>query len=516
MNREERAEATPPLSPLAGLTWAAAARPTRTAVVHGERTFTYAELDERCRRLAAALSIRGIGVGEIVAILAPNIPALLEAHFGVPAAGAALVTLNTRLHKEEIATILEHAKPRLVLVDAELTDAVSGLDWDTVTIGDGTGEDPYEEMLARVEPSPALGMPADEDQPLAINYTSGTTGVPKGAVYTHRGAALQAQGLIRALRLDEDSVHLWTLPMFHCNGWCLTWAVTAAAATHICIRRVVPDEVWNLLELESVTHYSGAPTVQLSLVNSPGARRLPRPVCVSTGGAPPSPTLIERMTAFNLHPLHLYGLTETYGPQTRCTPRKEWSGLSVEGRARMQARQGEVFLPGEEVRVVDGQGVEVHSDGETVGEVIARGNTVAAGYLHDPERTAEAFRGGWFHTGDLAVRHPDGYIELRDRTKDVIISGGENLSSIEIEQVLARHPGIVEAAVVPIPDERWGERPVAFVERREDQEVTEEELRALCRQSLAGFKCPDRFEFCVLPRTATGKVQKFKLKELGG
>jgi fatty-acyl-CoA synthase len=505
------------LSPLTFLHSSAAAMAERTAVVHDGRRYTYGEFAERSARLASALCAAGLQRQDRVAVLSPNTPAMLEAHYGVPAAGGILVTLNTRLGSPDIEYILGDCTPRVLIVDEELQSLVDPIDtsgMQLVTVRDtGAAGDPYEDLLAAGEPGPFEPWHGHEDDPISINYTSGTTGRPKGAVYTHRGAYLRALGAALETRMGAGTVHLWTLPMFHCNGWCMTWAVTAVGGRHVCLRRVDPERIWELFEAEAVTHYSGAPTVHLSLVNHAAAHRLDQHVTVPTGGSPPSPTLLARMRELNLHPSHLYGLTETYGPHMSCTAHPEWAELGVEEQAKLLARQGRTYNGSDLVRVVDDDMRDVPADGQTLGEIVMRGNSVLTGYWNLPDETAEAFRGGWFHSGDLGVLHPDGYIELRDRKKDVIISGGENISSVEVEQALSRHPAVLDAAVVATPDERWGERPKAYVELKRDATLDEDELLEFCKDNLARFKCPAAVEFGELPRTGTGKVQKYVLRD---
>jgi fatty-acyl-CoA synthase len=498
------------LTPLAFLERTAATFPDRVGVVDGTRRFTWAELRERVRRLAVALQEAGIGRGDRVAFLCFNTHELLEAHYGVPAAGAVLVAVNTRLTGAEIAYIVEHSGARLVVVDLALAHLVEGVSVERVLVtGEGAG---YEALLASV----GTGEPSDrletEDDTISINYTSGTTGRPKGVMYTHRGAYLNAVSEAAHARLGTRSVYLWTLPMFHCNGWCFTWAVTAAGATHICVRKVDPPLVWRLLAEEGVTHLNGAPTVLVMLGADPSARALERPILVTTAGAPPPPAVIERTEALGFDLNHVYGLTETYGPITICEWNPAWDDLGVEERARLKARQGVQMLTADRVRVVDADMGDVPRDGQTMGEVVMRGNNVMKGYFADPEATAEAFRGGWFHSGDLGVMHPDGYVELRDRAKDIIISGGENISTIEVEQALIRHPDVLEVAVIAIPDEKWGERPKAFVTLRPGADLTEAELVAFSRQTLPGFKTPSQVEFGELPKTSTGKIKKYELR----
>jgi acyl-CoA synthetase (AMP-forming)/AMP-acid ligase II len=374
-------------------------------------------------------------------------------------------------------------------------------------------DDPYEAFLATGSPDPVASWLTDEEETLALNYTSGTTGQPKGVMYAHRGAYLNALGDVVEAGLTGDAVYLWVGPMFHCNGWCFTWAVTAVAGTHVCLRRPDPALIWEQLEARGVTHFHGAPTVHIMLASHPAAHHLERPVTVLVGGAPPSPTLVAQMRRLNLRPVHLYGLTETYAPATICEWHREWDALPEAEQAERLARQGYPYLVAGQVRVVDGDLRDVPRDGRTMGEVVLRGNTVMQGYFRQPEATAEAFRGGWFHSGDLAVWHPDGAIELRDRQKDVVISGGENISTIEVEQALARHPAVLECAVVAVPDARWGERPKAFVALKPGHTATEADLIAFCREHLAHFKCPAAVAFGDLPKTATGKIQKFVLRE---
>jgi fatty-acyl-CoA synthase len=505
------------LSPLTFLQRNSIALADKTAVVHGDRRCDYGELQRRCNRLASALKERGLKKHERVAVLSPNAPALLEAHFGVPLARGVLVPMNTRASEEELAYILEDSGTRFLLVDASLYPLVEDTEIDglqTIVVQDtGEPDDPYEEFLATGSPDPIESPIRDEEEPISINYTSGTTGKSKGAVYTHRGAYLRALGVALETRLSYDSVHLWTLPMFHCDGWCLTWGVTAAGATHVCLRKVEPERVWQLFEDEGVTHYSGAPTIHIGIVNHESAHPLDQKVIVPTGGSPPSPTLLGKMRELNLHPIHLYGLTETYGPVMGCSWQPQWNERDLDEQAKLLSRQGHTYNGSDLVRVVDENMDDVPRDAETVGEVIMRGNSILTGYHNKPDATEEAFKGGWFHSGDLAVWHPDGYVELRDRSKDIIISGGENISSIEVEQALSKHPAVSEAAVVAMPDEKWGERPKAFVELKSGQDADEDEIISFCREHLAKFKCPAAVEFCELPRTGTGKIQKFVLRE---
>jgi fatty-acyl-CoA synthase len=485
-------------------------------VIDGSLRRTWSQLQERSRRLATALQAAGIGHGERVAFLAPNTAELLEAHFGVPAAGAVLVAVNSRLLEDEVAYILEHSGSRLLVVDAELealgSAAARSAGVERVLVA-GERSGGYEAFLESAPPGPPELRLGDEDETISINYTSGTTGRPKGVMYTHRGAYLNALAEATIPRLDARSVYLWTLPMFHCNGWCFPWAVTAAAATHVCLRQVHPATVWRLIEEEGVTHLCGAPTVLVMLASDPAAHPLERPLLATTAAAPPPPAVIARMEALGFRVSHVYGLTETYGPIAICEWDPAWDTEDGEERARLRARQGVGMLTADPLRVVDEQMRDVPRDGTTMGEVVMRGNNVMKGYLDDPEATAVAFAHGWFHSGDLGVMHPDGYIELRDRAKDIIISGGENVSSIEVERVLMRHPDVVDVAVVAQPDPKWGERPRAFVALEPGSELTETELIAFSRQFLPGFKAPQNVEFGPLPRTSTGKVRKTALRD---
>jgi fatty-acyl-CoA synthase len=509
------------LTPTAFLERTAAVFPARVGVIDGDRRLTWAELAERARRLAVALQDAGIERGDRVAFLALNSAELLEAHYGVPASGAALVAVNTRLVEDEVAYILEHSRSRVLVVGETLvelgTAAARRAGVERVLVcGSGPptpGADSYESFLAGAGPGRPEPRLAGEDDVISVNYTSGTTGRPKGVMYTHRGAYLNALAEAHHARLETGSVYLWTLPMFHCNGWCFPWAVTAAAATHVCLRQVDPAEVWRLIDEERVTHLCGAPTVLVMLASDPAAHRLERPVSATTAAAPPPPTVISRMEDLGFRINHVYGLTETYGPITICDWDPAWDERDPEERASLRARQGVALLTSDRVRCVDEGMRDVPRDGETMGEVVMRGNNVMKGYLDDEPATAHAFRGGWFHSGDLGVVHPDGYIELRDRAKDIIISGGENVSSIEVERVLLRHPDVVDAAVVAQPDPKWGERPRAYVALRPGAALSEQELIAFARRHLPGFKAPEAVEFGELPRTSTGKVRKTVLRE---
>jgi acyl-CoA synthetase (AMP-forming)/AMP-acid ligase II len=505
------------LTPISFLRRSAYVFPDKTAVVHGARRYTYRKFEERSDRLASSLRALGLRHLDRVAIIAPNTPAMLEAHFGVPMAGLVLVPINIRLNTDEIGYILQHSGAKVLLVDQEFESAVKPLDLTAMRViridDTGSAGDPYEDFLAQGSPEPVESWLEDEYETLSINYTSGTTGRPKGVMIHHRGAYLNAIGETIETGMTFDARYMWTLPMFHCNGWCFTWGVTALGGTHVCLRRVESSRIWDLIDGEGITHYSGAPTVQIGIVNDPKAHPLARPVTAAVAGAPPSPTLLARMKQLGFRPVHVYGLTETYGPHTVCAWNAEWDTLPAEDQARLAARQGQGFVMVDLVRVVDNHMNDVPTDGETLGEVVMRGNNIMKGYFEQPDATAEAFRGGWFHSGDIGVWHADGYIELRDRKKDIIISGGENISTIEVEQCVARHPAVLECAVVAMPDEKWGERPKAFVTLRPGQSATEADIIEHCRAHLARFKAPGAVEFCDLPKTSTGKVQKFVLRE---
>ena len=450
------------LTPLSFLRRSAYVFPDKIAVVHGDRRYTYRQFEERANRLASGLRAAGLRHLDRVAFICPNTPAMLEAHFGVPAAGLVLVPINTRLSSDEIGYILKHSGAKFVFVDHELEGLVKPLDLTGVRV-------------------------------IRVDDT--------------------AIGEMLETGLSFDSTYLWTLPMFHCNGWCFTWGVTAMGATHVCLRRVESSRIWDLIDTEGITHYCGAPTVQIGIVNDPKAHRLPRTVTCAVAGAPPSPTLLAKLKDLGFRPVHVYGLTETYGPHTVCAWHADWDRLPADEMAKKAARQGQGYVLFDLVRVVDDAMQDVVMDGETLGEVVMRGNNVMKGYFEQPDASAEAFRGGWFHSGDIAVWHPDGYIELRDRKKDIIISGGENISTIEVEQAVARHPAVMECAVVAVPDDKWGERPKAFVTLKPGMQATEGEVIEFCRQHIAHFKCPAAVEFGDLPKTSTGKVQKFVLRD---
>ncbi len=464
------------LTPVSFLERSASVFPDKTAIVHGERRYTYREFAERVYRLASHLRSIGMQKHDRVAFLCPNTPALLEAHYAVPAAGGILVAVNTRLNSNEIAFILKHSGSKIFFVDAELYPLVEPIDLEGIQLvrieDTGAADDPYEVFLAGGSPHQVESWLKDEEETVSINYTSGTTGNPKGVMYTYRGAYLNALAEVISTGMSSTSVYLWTLPMFHCNGWCFTWGVTAVGGTHVCLRRVDPAQIWELFESEGVTHFNGPPTIQIFLVNHPTAHRLDRQITVTVAGAPPSPTLLGQMKALNFRPIHVYGLTETYGPYTICEWHAEWDYLPQAEQARLLARQGQGNVTADRVRVVDKE------------------------------------------MNDVSNWHPDGYIELRDRAKDVIISGGENISTIEVEQIVVQHPAVMECAVVAIPDEQWGERPKAFVSLKPGQSATEEEIIEFCRERLAHFKCPASVQFGELPKTSTGKVQKYVLRDM--
>ena len=518
-----------PLSPLSFLAWAARVHPDKAAVIHGDRTFTYAELAARCRRLASALARRGIGRGDSVAIMAPNVPAMLEAHYGVPLAGAVLNPLNYRLDARSIAFILEHGEAKLLITDREFSSTIEealrllGRPIPVVDIDDPLyeggrrlGEQDYEALLGEGDPAWTGTLPVDEWQAICLLYTSGTTGDPKGVVYHHRGAYLNALGNALTFGLSPRTVYLWTLPMFHCSGWTYTWAVTAVGGTHVCLRRVDPALIFPAIRRHRVTHMCGAPIVMTMLIHAPDALkvRFEQTVEMATGGAAPPSTVISAMEAMGFRVTHLYGLTESYGPATFCAWQEAWEALPVAERATQMARQGVNYVTLEDCIVADPETLQpVPRDGRTMGEIMLRGNTLMKGYLKNAAATGAAFRGGWFHTGDLAVWHPDGYVEIKDRSKDIIISGGENISSLEVEEQLYRHPAVMEAAVVARPDVTWGETPCAFVTLKPGAAATPEEIVRFLRDHLAHYKVPRHVLFGPLPKTSTGKIQKFVLRE---
>ncbi|MBL8658799.1 MAG: acyl-CoA synthetase [Rhodospirillales bacterium] len=524
-----------PLTPLGLLERSATVYSDHLAVVHGERRYTWAQTYERCRRLASALAKRGVEPGDSVAVMAANTPELYEAHFAVPMAGAVLNALNTRLDAGTLAYILEHSESRVLITDREFSASVGEalaalknpptvIDIDdalAANVGPRLGEIDYETLLAEGDPAYDWKPPEDEWQAISLNYTSGTTGRPKGVVYHHRGAFLVALGNTIAWQMPRHAVYLWTLPMFHCNGWCFPWTLAAVAGTSVCLRQVTGDAVWQAITEHKVSHFCGAPIVLNMVVNSAYAggaaspRQAGHQVSVMTAAAPPPAATLERMQRLGFKVTHVYGLTEVYGPCVVCAWQDAWDDMPIDRQAELNARQGVRYPVLEHLAVRDPETMAaVPADGETMGEVMFRGNTVMKGYLKDTEATAAAFAGGWFHSGDLGVTHPDGYIQLKDRSKDIIISGGENISSIEVEGVLHRHPAVLLAAAVAMPDEKWGETPCAFVELKPDaDEVTAEELIAYCRANLAHYKCPTRIVFAELPKTSTGKVQKFKLRQ---
>ncbi|MBX3015995.1 MAG: acyl-CoA synthetase [Caldilineaceae bacterium] len=518
-----------PLSPLTFLERAAAVFPHRTALVHGATRYTWQATYQRCRRLASALQQHNIGLGDTVSILGFNTPQMYEAHFGVPMTGAVLHSINTRLDASAIAFQLQHSEAKVLLTDTEASPtiraALAQLEKPPLVIdiedpesdgGERLGSLTYEEFLASGDPTFAWQLPPDEWQAITLNYTSGTTGNPKGVVYHHRGAYLNAVSNIMAWGMGKHPIYLWTLPMFHCNGWCFPWTLAAVGGTSVCLRKVRPDLIYDLIEREGVTHYCGAPTVHYLLVNAPDELRAKKQHLVRglVAAAPPPAAVLQKMAENDFEVTHVYGLTETYGPATLCEWHDEWNDLPIEGQARMKARQGVRYHMLEELAVLDPATLQpVPADGETLGEVMFRGNIVMMGYLKNPTATETAFQGGWFHSGDLGVMHPDGYIELKDRAKDIIISGGENISTIEVENVLYRHPAILEAAVVARPDEKWGETPCAFVTLHEGATATADEIIAFCRTQLAHYKAPKTVLFGPLPKTSTGKVQKFVLRE---
>jgi len=518
-----------PLSPVSFLRRAAQIAPAHTAVIHGDRRYTYAQFYERSCRLASALSQRGVGQGDCVAIMGANTPEMLEAHNGVPMLGAVLNSLNIRLDPRTIAFILEHGEAQVLLTDCGFSDTVRealalidrellvvDIDDPMATGGECLGAVDYEDFLAEGDPNFAPEPLLDEWQALSLLYTSGTTGDPKGCVYHHRGAYLNALANMFTVGLGRDSVYLWTLPMFHCDGWTFTWGVTAAMATHVCLRDVDPAVVYRLINDENVTHMCGAPIVLNMLAHAPDESKssFPQRVEIATGGAAPPSAVIETMEENGFNVTHLYGLTETYGPATVCVPQDDWPNLAVNERSARMARQGVHYTTLEGATVKDPDTMEeVPWDSETMGEVMIRGNTVMKGYLKNTQATDSAFSGGWFHTGDLAVRHPDSYIEVKDRSKDIIISGGENISSLEVEETLYRHPAVLEAAVVARSDEKWGEAPCAFVTLHEGATATADDIITFCREQLAHYKSPKTVVFGPLPKTSTGKIQKFVLRD---
>ena len=517
------------LSPLSYIERAAHVYPDRVAIVYGERRQTWRDTYTRSRRLASALAARGVGKNDTVAVMLPNVPAMFEAHFGVPMAGAVLNTLNTRLDPEAIAFMLEHGEAKVLLTDREFASVVAkALDLlqgprpyvvevedDTAPEGAYLGDTGYEAFLATGNPQYALALPQDEWDAIALNYTSGTTGNPKGVVTHHRGAYLNAASNVISWSLPHHAVYLWTLPMFHCNGWCFPWTMALIAGTSVCLRRVDPALIFPLVRQHHITHLCGAPIVYSMLIHAPATLRegINHTVHGLIAGAAPPAAVIEGCEAAGINLTHVYGLTEVYGPAAVCAKQESWASLSAEERARLNGRQGVPYPLQQAVTVLDPETMEpVPADGETMGEIFFRGNVVMKGYLKNPEATREAFAGGWFHTGDLAVMHPDGYVKIKDRSKDIIISGGENISSLEVEDVLHRHPAVMLAAVVARPDDKWGEVPCAFVELKAGASATEQEVVEFCRTHLARFKVPKQVVFGALPKTSTGKIQKFVLR----
>jgi len=505
-----------PLTPTAFLRRSAAVFANRIAVIDGERRYTYAEFLDRTRRLAGALRRLGVAAGARVAVLAPNTHVLLEAHYGMPFAGAVLVALNQRLTASDLAYIIKHSAAAVLIYDHEFETVARDIArqvGSALKLVRAGGADEYEKLLA--DAAPHAEPVADERGLLSINYTSGTTGKPKGVMYHHRGAYLQALAMAAHMRLDCDSVYLWTLPMFHCNGWCFTWGVTAAGATHLCLRKLDPELVWRHLRESGVTHFCAAPTVLIMIAWSEAAARgrLSRTIRAATGGAPPTPAILTRMAELGIDVTHLYGLTETYGPAAICEWRADWSKLAIHEQAQIKARQGVGNVISESLRVVDAAGKDVPADGATLGEIALRGNNIMLGYYLDDIATRRAAPDGWFRTGDLGVMHPDRYIEIKDRAKDIIISGGENIASLEVERALAAHPAVLEAAVVAGPDPKWGEVPVAFVTLKPGAATGEAQLITHVRGMLAHFKAPKKVVFGELPKNATGKIQKFVLRE---
>lgn len=523
------------LTPLSFIERTASVYPERLAIVHGDLRQTWGQTYARCRQLASSLRKAGIGKNDTVAVILPNTPPMVEAHFGVPMAGAVLNTLNTRLDAEALAFMLDHGEAKALIVDPEFTGVIAKalklrtctepllvIQVDDALYGPAAtqvGSISYEDFVAQGDADFAWEMPEDEWDAIALNYTSGTMGNPKGVVYHHRGAAINAISNVLEWDMPKHSVYLWTLPMFHCNGWCFPWTVAARAGVNVCLRRVEAKAIFDAIRDHGVTHYCGAPIVQSLLVNAPAELKvgIPAGVKAMVAGAAPPASMIEGMEAMGFDLTHVYGLTETYGPATVCAKHEAWQQLDIGERARLNARQGVRYHLQREVRVMDSETLQpVPMDGETMGEIMFRGNITMKGYLKNPKATDDAFRGGWFHSGDLAVQYPDGYIQIKDRSKDIIISGGENISSIEVEDVLYRHPAVLAAAVVAKPDEKWGETPCAFLEIKPGTEVTEQDIIAHCKQHLAGYKVPRAVVFGELPKTSTGKIQKFELRKQVG
>ena len=524
-----------PLSPLSFIERTAEVYPDRLAIVHGELRQTWGQTYARCRRLASSLRRAGIGKNDTVAVMLPNTPPMVEAHFGVPMAGAVLNALNTRLDPETIAFMLDHGEAKVVIVDPEFAPVMAKalalrqsraplllIDVEDAVYGPAAqrlGTLTYEDFLAQGDAQFAWELPGDEWDAIALNYTSGTTGNPKGVVYHHRGAHTNAVSNVLEWDMPKHAVYLWTLPMFHCNGWCFPWTVAARAGVNVCLRRVEAQAIFDAIRNHGVTHYCGAPIVHGLLVNAPAAMKegVPAGVKAMVAGAAPPASMIEGMEQMGFDLTHVYGLTEVYGPATVCAKHAAWDALDIGERARLNARQGVRYHLQRAAMVLNPDTMEpVPHDGETMGEIMFRGNIAMKGYLKNPKATEEAFRGGWFHSGDLAVQYPDGYIKIKDRSKDIIISGGENISSIEVEDVLYRHPDVLAAAVVAKPDPKWGETPCAFVELKAGAQATPEDIVAHCKKHLAGFKVPRAVVFGELPKTSTGKIQKFELRKQAG
>ena len=520
-----------PLTPLSFLARAAAVYPDHTAIIHGKLRRSYAEFYARARRLASALARRGIKCGDTVAVVLANTPAMLEAHYGVPMAGAVLNTINTRLDATIIAFTLDHGEAKVLITDREYSRVVKEalaacknkplvIDYDDPEFtgaGERLGEIEYEDFLRGGDPDFAWLMPADEWNAISLNYTSGTTGDPKGVVYHHRGAYLLAMANVITCGMGKHPVYLWTLPMFHCNGWCFTWTLSVVAGTHVCLRAVRAPAMYDAIVTHKVTHLCGAPIVMSTLLNAPAHEKKPLPHVVqfATAAAPPPEAVLAAMKAAGFNVTHLYGLTETYGPAAINDWHREWEALNSSDQAARKARQGVAYPVLEALDVIDPDTMQaVPRDGETLGEVMFRGNVVMKGYLKNKSASAAAFAGGWFHSGDLGVMHPDGYIQLKDRSKDIIISGGENISSIEVEDALYKHPAVQVVAVVAKPDEKWGETPCAVVELKPGTTASAGELIGWCRKNLASYKCPRHILFAEIPKTSTGKLQKFKLREM--
>jgi fatty-acyl-CoA synthase len=515
------------LSPVKFLVRSAMVFPEKEAVIYGDKRRTYQQFYERVNRLASALKNKGIGKGDKVAFVCPNIPPMLEAHYAVPMIGAALVSINIRLSANEVAYIVNHSEAKALFVDNEFANLIepvlSQLEniHTIVNICDVSSETPldgleYEAFLATGDPAPVEIDVDDERQIATINYTSGTTGLPKGVMYHHRGAYLNAIGEQLEFETNSRSIYLWTLPMFHCNGWCFTWGITALGATHVCLRKVVPEEIFKIIYDEGVTHLCAAPTILIGMSTYATEHniQLEKRLEIMTAGAPPAPTVIQNMESIGANITQTYGLTEVYGPHSVCQWQPKWDALSASEKAKLKARQGVPYIVAQYMDVVDPDTMQpVPRDGQSMGEIVMRGNNVMLGYYNDPEATETAFKGGWFHSGDLAVMHPDNYIQIQDRKKDIIISGGENISTVEVENVLYQHPDILEVAVVPVPDPKWGEVPKAFVVAKPNCEPSEEDIINFCKENLARFKAPKSVEFSELPKTATGKIQKFKLRE---